>query len=183
MSFLSKTSFLKFDQCTKAFFLYKKHPYLRDPVSREKQFTFNRGHEVGKLAQQLFPGGIDVTEKAKNSLEAFELTQKLIAENVQTIYEATFIYSDVLVMVDILHFDGKKWIAYEVKSSLKVSEVYVKDACLQYYVLKNFLGNFDDLFLVTLNGNYVLEGDLNIKLLFKKRSIKTNAEENLEFFR
>lgn len=179
---ISKTAFLKFDQCSKAFFLYKKHPYLRDPVSKEKQFTFNRGHAVGNLAQQLFPDGVDVSLKTKNSREAFDLTQQLLAENVRTIYEATFIFNSVLVMVDILHHDGLNWNAYEVKSSLKVTDAYIKDACLQYYVLKNSLPEFDDLFLVTLNGNYVLENEINLKQLFKRRSIKANAEENLEFF-
>lgn len=179
---ISKTAFLKYDQCQKAFFLYKKHPYLRDPVSKEKQFTFNRGHNVGHLAQQLFPGGVDVSEKAKNSKAAFELTQQLLSENIKTIYEATFIFNSVLVMVDILHFDGVNWIAYEVKSSLKISEAYIKDACLQYYVLKNSLQNFDDLFLVTLNGNYVFENELDLKQLFKKRSVKIAAEENIGFF-
>lgn len=180
-SAISKTAFLKYDQCPKAFFLYKKHLYLRDPVSKEKQFTFDRGHEIGKLAHQLFPGGTDASEK-RTSMEAFELTKQLIAQNVPTIYEATFIYNDVLVMVDILNFENGKWIAYEIKSSLKISDAYIKDACLQYYVLKNSLENFDDLFLVTLNGDYVLEGELNVKQLFKKRSVKKNAEENLSFF-
>jgi hypothetical protein len=101
---------------------------------------------------------------------------------VSTIYEGTFIFNGVLVMVDILHFDGQHWTAYEVKSSLKVSDAYIKDACLQYYVLKNSLDNFDDLFLVTLNSNYVFENAIDLKQLFKKRSIKINAEENIEFF-
>src|SRR5690348_16217020 len=57
---ISKTSFLKLEQCQKAFFLYKNHPYLRDKVSAEKQLTFKRGHDVGFFAQQLFPGGTDV---------------------------------------------------------------------------------------------------------------------------
>ncbi len=181
-SVISKTAFLKYDQCPKAFFLYKNHPYLRDKISKEKQFTFNRGHNVGHAAQQLFPGGVDVSEKVKNSRAAFELTQQLIRENVNTIYEATFIFNGVLVMVDILHFDGTTWIAYEVKSSLKISEAYVKDASLQYYILKNSLENFSDLFLVTLNGNYVFQNELDLKQLFKKRSIKIGAEENLDFF-
>jgi hypothetical protein len=179
---ISKTAFLKYDQCSKAFFFYKKHPYLRDPVSKEKQFTFNRGHLVGQLAQQLFPGGIDVSAQAKNSKAAFELTKELLAQNIKTIYEATFIYNGVLVMIDLLHFDGTYWNAYEVKSSLKVSDAYIKDACLQYYVLKNSLIGFNDLFLVTLNSNYVLEDEIDLKQLFKKRSIKENAEKNITFF-
>ena len=56
---ISKTSFLKFEQCHKAFFLYKNHPYLRDKVSIDKQLTFKRGHDVGFFAWQLFAGGVD----------------------------------------------------------------------------------------------------------------------------
>jgi hypothetical protein len=179
---ISKTAFLKYDQCSKAFFLYKKHPYLRDPVSKEKQFTFNRGHYVGKLAQQLFPGGADVSLQTKSSKAAFDLTKELLSQNIKTIYEATFIYNGVLVMIDILHYDGMNWNAYEVKSSLKISDAYIKDACLQYYVLKNSLSDFNDLFLVTLNANYVLGDEIDLKQLFKKRSIKENAEKNIGFF-
>ena len=179
---ISKTSFLKHDQCPKAFFLYKNFPYLRDPISKEKQFTFNRGHEVGHMAQQLFPGGIDVSAITKNAQEAAAITRDLLEKNTTTIYEATFIFNSVLVMLDILHFNGTEWIAYEVKSSLKISEVYIKDACLQYYVLKNKLPKFEDLYLITLNGEYKLEDELNIQQLFKRRSIKTDAEKNLEFF-
>ena len=85
-------------------------------------------------------------------------------------------------MIDLLHFDGTCWNAYEVKSSLKISDAYIKDACLQFYVLKNSLENFDDLFLVTLNPNYVLEDAIDLKQLFRKRSVKESAEKNIEFF-
>lgn len=179
---ISKSGFLKYDQCPKAFFLYKKFPYLRDPISKEKQLTFNRGHEVGHLAQQLFPGGVDASVDAKGANEVALKTQQLLQNNITTIYEATFVFNSVLIMVDILHFDGTKWNAYEVKSSLKISEVYVKDACLQYYVLKNALPLFSDLFLVTLNGDYVRGDDLELNKLFKKRNISSDAEKNLDFF-
>lgn len=179
---ISKTAFIKFEQCQKAFFLYKNHPYLRDKLTVDTQLTFKRGHDVGFFAQQLFPNGIDVSQKTKNALGAEQLTQQLIEQKIPIIYEATFIYNGVLVMVDILFLENNVYKAYEVKSSIKVSEVYLKDACLQYYVLKNALQNFDDLFLVTLNSDYVLNGEINPKLLFKKRSVKKQAEQNLQFF-
>ena len=69
---ISKTAYLKFEQCTKAFYLYKKHPYLKDKVELDKQLTFNRGHQIGILAQQLFPEGIDVSKNSKNTLETIE---------------------------------------------------------------------------------------------------------------
>ena len=179
---ISKTAFIKFDQCQKAFFLYKNHPYLRDKISADTKLTFKRGHDVGFFAQQLFEGGIDVSAHSKNVLETEKLTAEHIQNKTPIIYEATFIYNGVLIMVDILCLENNVYNAYEVKSSIKVSEVYLKDACLQYYVLKNTLPNFNDLFLVTLNADYVLENNINPKQLFKKRSVKKQAEQNLIFF-
>lgn len=179
---LSKTSFLKFEQCAKAFFMYKNFPFLKDKVSVDKQLTFKRGHDVGQLAQQLFEGGIDVSIETSGSQKALDLTQQLIENKQAVIYEAAFMHQSVLIYVDILVLSDDKYQAYEVKSSLKVSETYLKDAYLQYYILKNCLPNFDDLFLVTLNGDYRLDGALEPKKLFKKRSVKIKAEENSGYF-
>lgn len=179
---ISKSSFIKFEQCHKAFYFYRNHPYLRDKLSVDKQLTFKRGHDVGFFARQLFPGGRDVSAETKNSEEALTATAKLIAEGVNTIYEAAFVFNGVLIMVDILHRDGTRYFAYEVKSSMKVSETYLKDACLQYYVLKNTLPGFEDLFLVTINPDYVRENEIEPKKLFRRRSVKQRAEENLPYF-
>ena len=179
---ISKTSFLKFEQCHKAFFLYKNHPYLRDKLSVDKQLTFKRGHDVGYFAQQLFPGGIDVSKEVKGSTAGAELTKTLIENKTEVIYEATFIFKGVLIMVDILTFADGTYTAYEVKSSMKISETYLKDAYLQYYVLKNSLSAFEDLFLVTLNPDYILENEVEPKKLFRKRSVKLKAEENFAYF-
>ena len=180
---ISKTAFIKAEQCLKHFYLYKNHPYLRDSLSRDKQFIFKRGTDVGIFAQQLFPGGIDVTIGEKRDQILFaQKTQDLIAKGVDTIYEATFIYNDLLVMVDVLHKHEDKWIAYEVKSSLKITDTYVKDACFQYYVIKNCLPNLIDFNLLTLNPKYVLEGDLEIKKLFKTTSVMKDAIKNVDYF-
>ena len=135
---ISKTSFLKFEQCQKAFFLYKNHPYLRDKVSVDKQLTFKRGHDVGYFAQQLFPGGIDISKETKNVVQALELTATHIETKTPVIYEATFVHNGVLVMADILTLNEGVYNAYEIKSSLKVSETYLKDAYMQYFVIKKY---------------------------------------------
>lgn len=179
---ISKTSFLKFEQCHKAFFLNKKHPYLRDKLSIDKQLTFKRGHDVGYFARQLFPNGIDASENSKNVMETAAVTQQLIDNKQTVIYEATFLFNSVLVMVDILVLNNEQYTAYEIKSSLKVSVNYIKDACLQYYVLKNCLKSIDDFFLVTIDANYQLVNEVEPKKLFKKQSVKQKAEENLSYF-
>jgi len=180
---ISKSAFIKAEQCLKHFYLYKNHPYLKDSLSKEKQFIFKRGTDVGIFAQQLFPNGVDVTvgERRDQQLFAFK-TQHLIAQGVQTIYEATFIFDNLLVMVDILHKQEGKWVAYEVKSSLKITETYVKDACFQYYVIKNCLPDLVDFNLLTLNPKYMLEGKLDITRLFKTTSVMKDALKNTAYF-
>ncbi len=181
---LSKTSFLKSVQCQKAFFLYKNHYNLKDPISAEKQSIFNRGHKVGTLAQSLFPGGVDVspTHVFKYS-ESVAKTKELIAAGQEVIYEAAFIFDSTLVALDILVKCGDKWFAYEVKSSLKISQAYVMDASLQYYVIKNSLPDLEDISLVILNNEYVLGDELNLVQLFKITSVKKDAERNNDFIK
>lgn len=180
---ISKSAFIKSEQCLKHFYLYKNHPYLRDNLSKEKQLIFKRGNDVGVFSQQLFPNGIDVTIGEKRDQQLFaQKTKDLIEKGETTIYEATFIYDGLLVMVDILHKQDDNWIAYEVKSSLKITETYVKDACFQYYVIKNCLPNLIDFNLLTLNSKYVLGAELDIQSLFKKTSIINDAIKNTDYF-
>lgn len=179
---LSKTSFLKFEQCPKAFFFYKNLPWLKDKISPDKEFVFKRGHQVGIFAQQLFPGGIDVSLQCENTAGALQLTAQLIHQKEKVIYEATFLLNGVLIMVDILCLTPHGYEAYEVKSSLRVSDVYLRDVCLQYYVLKQALPQFQDLFLVTLNPEFEKKGEVNPRQLFRKRSVKEKAELNWNYF-
>ena len=179
---ISKTAYLKFEQCMKSFYLYKHHLNLRDKIDIDKNLTFKRGHLIGSLSKELFPGGTDVSEVTKNLEQAIQKTKELVIEK-KTIYEATFVHNRVLVMVDILNFENGQWKAYEVKSSLKVTEVYLLDACLQFYVLHHSLPELADFYLVTLNGDYV-KGyeEIDVKKLFKKRSVLNEAQKNLNYF-
>ncbi len=177
---LSKTSYIKGLQCPKALYFYKHFPQLRDPISPAKQAMFTRGHDVGFLARKLFPGGKDATEKGgSRSAKAIKRTEELIAAGENIIYEAAFVYDEVLVLVDILVRDGDKWKAYEVKSSLRLSKAYYNDAALQYYVLNGYGLNVSDFSLVHLNGNYVRNGAVNLNELFVVVSILKFAKEQL----
>ena len=71
---ISKSSFIKGIQCDKQLYLYKYQYDWMDKVSEIQQAIFNRGHEVGELAQQIFPGGIKATEDPKKTAQAIERT-------------------------------------------------------------------------------------------------------------
>jgi CRISPR/Cas system-associated exonuclease Cas4 (RecB family) len=58
------------------------------------------------------------------------------------------------VFLDILVHTNGKWYAYEVKSSKKISETYIKDAAIQYYVIKASGLAIADFSIIYLNENY-----------------------------
>jgi hypothetical protein len=63
MKKLSKSNYLKGDQCEKALFLHLNHPELKDEISDAQQALFNTGHNIGNLSQQLFHGSIDASRQ------------------------------------------------------------------------------------------------------------------------
>ena len=171
---LSKSSFIKGLQCDKQLYLYKYHYDWMDEVSDGQQLIFNRGHEVGKLAQQLFPGGTVAADDPQKSALAVSKTAELIADGAEVIYEAAFLFDEVLVIADILVKDGAKWKIFEVKSSTKVSDTYLSDAAIQYYVISNCI-KITDISIVYINNDYVRKGDINVKKLFTVKSVLNEA--------
>jgi hypothetical protein len=162
--------------------MYKKHPYLRDKLSIEQRAKFKRGTDVGVLARTYFPGGVNMAPSSPSLFgKMFEKTmQNLNDPNVNVMYEAIFIHNDTLIMLDILVRDGDKWRAIEVKSSLSLSDTYYHDAALQHYVLKGCNVPISDMQLMYVNGDYVRNGDIDVKQLFVFKSVKDFAEQQLE---
>ena len=182
MHILSKSTFIKGEQCPKALYMYKKHPYLRDKLSIDQRAKFKRGTDVGVLARTYFPDGINMTPSSPALFEKMfnKTMENLNNPNINTMYEAIFIYNDTLIMLDILVRDGDKWKAIEVKSSLSLSETYYKDAALQYYVLKGCNVPISDMQLMYINNDYVRQGDIDVKQLFTFKSVKEYAEQQID---
>ena len=179
MHILSKSTYIKGEQCEKALFLIKNRPFLRDKLSMEQRAKFKRGTDVGLLAQQYFPGGINMTPSSPSlfSKKVVETLKNLTNPDVNVMYEAVFQYDDTLIMLDIIVRDGDKWRAIEVKSSLSLSPTYMKDAALQYYVLKGCEIPLSDIQLMYINANYVRNGNLDLSQLFVFQSVKEFAEQ------
>lgn len=175
---LSKSSFIKGIQCEKQLYLYKHFYKLRDPISEEQQAIFTRGTNVGKLAQDLFPGGVDLSPANPFQYEkAAKLTQEKIQSGVNIFYEPSFIYDELLVAVDILVKQKNKCYIYEVKSSTSVSDTYIMDAAVQYYVLRNSGLDIKDVSIIYMNNQYVRQGELDIHQLFTIDSVLDLVEE------
>lgn len=183
MHILSKSTYIKGLQCPKALYMQKKHPYLRDKLSLEQRAKFKRGTDVGVLAHKVFPGGLDMTPASPSQFpkKVQETMANLSNPEVKVMYEAVFQYNDTLIMLDMLVREGDRWLAIEVKSSLRLSETYYNDAALQYYVLHGCQVPLSDFRLMYLNGDYVKDGPIDVHQLFKMESVMDYVIERESF--
>ena len=183
MHILSKSTYIKGLQCEKALYMQKKHPYLRDKLSIEQRAKFQRGTDVGVLAHDYFPGGIDMSPASPSQFpkKAEETRQNLSNPEVKVMYEAVFQYNDTLIMLDMLVRDGDRWTAIEVKSSLRLSDTYYNDAALQYYVLHGCNVPLSDFKLMYLNADYLKDNEIDVKQLFKLESVMDYVMEREDF--
>ncbi|HNX89656.1 MAG TPA: DUF2779 domain-containing protein [Paludibacteraceae bacterium] len=164
---ISKSSFIRGMQCHKSLWLHLNQPEERDETSESQQQIFDIGHNVGELAQQLFPGGIDAS-RGDHSLvhEAITYTAELINNGQTVIYEAAFSDGETLCYMDILVKEPDGWAAYEVKASTQVKDYQVNDVAFQYFVITRSGLPLKRVSLVHVNNQYVRHGDLDIRKLF-----------------
>lgn len=167
---LSKSTYIRGLQCLKSLYLNKNRAYLRDKLPEEQLAKFKRGHDIGKMAQKLFPGGTELPLPGESSAKK---TQELIEKGEKILYEACFIAENVIIAVDILVKTEEGWQAYEVKSSFKLSETYYNDAHLQNYVIQKSGLQLAGFYLVFRNAEVEIPDENNIAetFIFEKLNI------------
>jgi hypothetical protein len=163
---LSKSLYTKGIQCPKALWLKKYKPSVLTPPDEQAQAIFETGNIVGGLACQLFPDGKEVPYTTDYD-EMISTTQKWLEEGVSNIYEATFNFGGILIMVDILKVEDDGVSIYEVKSSTEVKEIYLHDVSIQYYVLQNLGFSIKSANVIHINNEYVRGESLDLDKLFK----------------
>ncbi|MCK4621399.1 MAG: DUF2779 domain-containing protein [Desulfuromonadales bacterium] len=168
---LSKSLILKGLQCPKALWLAKNPPDFAFPPQPDLEAKFRAGTEVGILAQQLFPGGIEVPYEGLSVPAQLARTKQLIDSGAQVIYEASFSFSAIFVKVDILVRDGAAWQIHEVKMGTGVKEVNLDDVAVQHYVLNGCGLSVSKSFLVHIDNSYVRQGAIEVDKLFASEDI------------
>jgi hypothetical protein len=161
-------------QCLKSLYLHKYFTKDRDPLPEERRLRFKAGHDVGHRAQQIFPGGIDLTPPHHSKYGAMvRTTAELISKQTSVLYEPAFIYNEVLAALDILVYNNNGWHAYEVKSSETISDTYKEDAALQYYVITSSGLKLTDFSIIHLNKHHKdITGTESDEELFRFTSVK-----------
>jgi predicted RecB family nuclease len=147
-------------------------PELAAQSDTATEAIIEQGREVGLLARQLFPGGVEVRSDGGLG-RAIRATQELVANpEVPAILEGVFEHAGVLVKVDILHRrkDGR-WRLIEVKSSTTVKEEHLDDLGIQYRVLSRSGVDVASACLAHVNRNYVRDGAINPMRFFRIRNL------------
>jgi len=162
---LSKSLYTRGFQCQKALWFKKHKPSVLTPPDASAEAVFERGNVVGDLACRLFPEGKEV-EFSRDFSQMLSTTEQYMKDGVQNIYEATFSYGGILVMVDILHVDAEGVSIYEVKSSTSVKDIYIHDVSIQHYVLEHLGFHVKSANLIHINSSYVRGDELDLHELF-----------------
>lgn len=149
---------------------------VQDPAVLRR---FAVGTEIGELAKGLLGRFVDVKAYAADGRPDIPAmlrnTKKYLAWGRTNICEAAFSKNGCYCAVDILHRAGDGYEIYEVKSGTEVKEVYLQDVAYQRYVLEQSGLRISDVYIVTVNGAYVRQGDLDIRSLFAAERVSERA--------
>ena len=189
---LSKSKYCGIWQCPKIAWLKKYMPdqfKLDDTV----QDRMDEGNEVGDVAMNLFGKFVEVTAyKQDGTIDLSTMVSKTkeeLQKGTNIICEASFDYNGLYCAVDILKKDGDGYSIYEVKSSTtsrnnqtkkKPKEVYYADIAYQKYVLEHSGINVINVFLVTINSDYIFDGTLNLDELFNIDIVNDKVAQEIQ---
>lgn len=139
--------------------------------------VFENGNRVGELARSLF-GNYVLINHDDGYQEMINKTLIELDSKPNVICEASFSYDGNFCSVDILKNDVDGVEIYEVKSSTKISDIYLDDISYQTWLLKQCGLNVKKSSIVYVNGDYIKNGDFDIKQYFIIDDV--TAQLNLE---
>jgi predicted RecB family nuclease len=177
---ISKSRFVAGCQCLKRLYWQVHEPELAGVRDAAAVAIMEQGREVGRLARQLFAGGVEVSSREHE--QAIRTTRELIANpEVPAIFEAAFECDGVFVRVDILHRRrDNRWRLIEVKSTADLKEQHLDDVAIQYRVLSRSGLDLASSCLAHVNRNYVYQGDsIDVWRLFRIRNLTRRIERLL----
>lgn len=175
---LSKSRFMAGSQCLKRLFLQVYQPELAAAPEAAVEAIIEQGREVGLLARQMFPGGVEVTNDSGLN-QAIRATRELMVNReVPAIFEGTFEHGGVLVRVDILHRRKNGWRLVEVKSTTTVKDQHIEDVAIQYRVVRRSGIDLVLSCLAHVNREYIYDGGrIDPHHFFKVRNLTRRVEK------
>ena len=176
-AFLSKSKYLVGLQCPKLLWTHYNAKEKLPEVDAGTQAIFDQGHEVGELAKQLFPDGIDV-EWDQSFKGVLKESQDFLTRRVP-LFEAGFLSNSTYARVDVLNPVGEdEWDIIEVKMGCSVKDINLHDVALQRYCYEGAGIKIGDCYLMHINNKYVRKGPVDPDRLFSVQNITAEVEEH-----
>lgn len=160
---LSKSKYTEGIRCPKNLWL---SCYKPTEGVESKESILENGQEVGSLARQLFGKDYYLIKYNTDFQKMLEETNNCLKDKPNIICEASFDYDGNFCSVDILKNDIDGVEIYEVKSSTKITSIYIDDISYQTWVLKKRGLKVKKSCLVYINNKYVKQGDFEIEKYF-----------------
>jgi len=178
---ISKSRFLAGCQCLKRLYLQVHCPELVGKPDGANEAIIEQGRQVGILARQLFPGGIEV-EGYSGLDRAIRTTKELLGNSeVPAIFEGAFEHQGVIVKTDILQRrKPNHWRLVEIKSTADLKDHHLEDVAIQKYVVSGLGVQLASVWLAHINRTYVLTGTtIDPRQFFLFRNV-TRRAQNLQ---
>lgn len=176
---LSKSKFVGGCRCLKRVYLQIHQPELAAEPDATSEAVIEQGREVGLLARQMFPGGVEVRSEWDLD-QAIRATRELIGNrDVPAIFEGTFENNRVLVRVDVLHRrKDERWRLIEVKSTTEVRDHHLEDVAIQHRVVTRSGVDLAASCLAHVSRDYVYEGGtIEASRFFRIRNLTRQVEK------
>jgi len=175
---IGKSKFVAGCQCLKRLYLQVHEPELAAEPDDASEAVIEQGREVGLLARQMFPGGVEV--RSEGGLDqAIRATREIIGNrDVPAIFEGTFEHNGVLVRVDILdRRRDERWRLIEVKSTTEVKDHHLEDVAIQHRVVTRSGVDLAASCLAHVSRDYVYEGGpIDTSRFFRIRNLNRQVE-------
>jgi hypothetical protein len=171
---LSKSRITAGLQCGKRLWLAVHRPEL-EAYSADTQRRFAAGHDVGKVARELYPGGVLIGEGANLSQAVRETEEALARPGDVTLYEATFRHKGVLIRADILERRNGRCRMVEVKSATRLKEYHLQDIAIQGWVTEGAGVPLDGLSVAVIDTDFVYPGGGDYRGLLREVPVADQA--------
>ena len=177
-SVLSKSSFIAGQQCEKLLWFVSHGVKSSQDIDDSTKDRLKAGEKVGNLAKEIFPSGIEIDFEDDIAKMTTKTNDAIVAN--KTIYEATFLIDDILIRVDLMTKTDDGWNMYEVKSSSTLKSYHKDDASFQWYALSKVPDlKMNKAFVITIDGNFIKGGKINLKSFFHQNDLTDYANEKI----
>lgn len=161
---LSKTTYLHGLRCPKLLWHAWNTKHLVQATDEQSLAALEEGKQVGRLAWQLYPGGIEVI--ADHFEEAVALTEVALLQR-RPLFEAAVAYQDLCIRCDIVNPVAEDlWDLIEVKSTTSIQDDHIEDLAFQKHVLDSAGIKVRSCILAHINREFVKKGQIDPRRFF-----------------